>query len=54
MVGAIGTPAITGPVTADTITAMRRGPHDLEAFAERGYGLERLDQLVTELIMGTR
>ena len=33
---AIHTPAIDGPVTADTIAAMRRGPHDLDAFAERG------------------
>jgi len=33
---------------------MRLGPHDLDAMATRGYGHERLDQLVTELLLGTR
>ena len=50
----IHTPAIDGAATADAIAALRRGPHDLEPFAARGYGLERLDQLVTELILGVR
>jgi len=54
MVSAIDEPAIAGEPTADAITALRKGPHDLEAFAARGYGHERLDQLVTELIMGVR
>jgi xylose isomerase len=54
MVRAIDEPAIAGAPTADAITALRKGPHDLEAFATRGYGHERLDQLVTELIMGVR
>jgi xylose isomerase len=39
---------------ADAIRALRAGPHDIGALAETGYGLERLDQLVTELILGTR
>ncbi len=41
-------------VTPDAIAALRRGPHDLEAMAMRGYGNERLDQLVTELLLGVR
>ena len=41
-------------VTPDAITQMRKGPHDLDAMATRGYGLERLDQLVTELLLGSR
>ena len=31
-----------------------RGPHDVEALAAQGYGNERLDQLVTELLLGIR
>jgi xylose isomerase len=54
MLDAIHTPAIDGPATAATIDALRRGPHDLDAMAARGYGHERLDQLVTELLLGTR
>ena len=54
MVPSIHEPAIAGEPTADAISAMRRGPHDLDTFAARGYGHERLDQLVTELIMGVR
>jgi xylose isomerase len=54
MVDAINEPAIAGPATPDAIGALRRGPHDVEAMAARGYGHERLDQLVTELLLGTR
>ena len=53
MVDRLGEPALPA-VTPDAIAAMRRGPHDLEAMAARGYGHERLDQLVTELLLGTR
>jgi xylose isomerase len=53
MVDRLAEPALTS-VTPDAIAAMRRGPHDLEAMARRGYGNERLDQLVTELLLGTR
>jgi xylose isomerase len=53
MVDRLAEPALAA-VTPDTITEMRRGPHDLAAMAARGYGLERLDQLVTELLLGTR
>jgi xylose isomerase len=54
MVGAITEPAIDGSPTADSLDAMRRGPHDVEAMAARGYGIEQLDQLVTELLLGAR
>jgi len=54
MVPDLATPAIGGPVTPDAIAALRRGPHDPDALAARGYGMERLDQLVTELLLGVR
>jgi xylose isomerase len=54
MVESVSTPAIAGAHDADAIAALRRGPHDLEAMAARGYGHERLDQLVTELLLGVR
>jgi xylose isomerase len=41
-------------VTPDGIAQMRKGPHDLDAMATRGYGIERLDQLVSELLLGAR
>jgi len=53
MVDRLAEPALE-TVTPDAIAAMRRGPHDLETMAERGYGHERLDQLVTELLLGAR
>jgi hypothetical protein len=36
------------------LDALRRGPHDEAALADQGYGHERLDQLVTELLLGVR
>jgi xylose isomerase len=53
MVDRLAEPALT-TVTPDAIATLRRGPHDLTAMAARGYGHERLDQLVTELLLGTR
>jgi len=53
MVDRLAEPALVS-VTPDAIAAMRRGPHDLDAMAARGYGHERLDQLVTELLLGVR
>ena len=53
MVDRLAEPALES-VTPDAIADLRRGPHDLEAMAMRGYGNERLDQLVTELLLGTR
>ena len=42
-----------GP-SADALVALRREPRDIQALAERGYRHERLDQLVTELLLGVR
>ena len=53
MVDRLAEPALES-ITSDAIADLRRGPHDLEAMAMRGYGNERLDQLVTELLLGTR
>jgi xylose isomerase len=39
---------------ADAIAALRSTPRDEGALASRGYGLERLDQLVAELLLGVR
>jgi xylose isomerase len=36
------------------LAAIRSTEHDVDAMARRGYGLERLDQLVNELLMGVR
>jgi xylose isomerase len=53
MVPAIHEPAVDA-LTPDAIDRLRRGPHDVAAMAARGYGHERLDQLVTELLLGVR
>jgi xylose isomerase len=53
MVDRLAEPAVP-ELTPDAIAGLRRGPHDLEAMAMRGYGNERLDQLVTELLLGVR
>jgi xylose isomerase len=53
MVDRLAEPALS-TITPDAIATMRRGPHDLETMATRGYGHERLDQLVTELLLGAR
>jgi hypothetical protein len=36
------------------VAALRRTPVDPDRLAARGYGHERLDQLVTELLLGVR
>src|SRR5690606_15235223 len=54
MVRAIDEPAIEGEHTSESIAALRRATYDLGALASRGYGHERLDQLVTELLLGAR
>src|SRR5262249_18406722 len=53
MADRLAAPALES-VTPESIADLRRGPHDLEAMAMRGYGNERLDQLVTELLLGAR
>jgi xylose isomerase len=49
-------PTLPGAVTPDAIAALRRDADrlDVEALAAIGYGHERLDQLVTELLLGVR
>ena len=54
MSGRIAEPTSPGGLTKDSIEAIRSGPHDVGAMAARGYGHERLDQLVTELLLGVR
>jgi xylose isomerase len=47
---ALGEP--TAP--AGGLDEIRRSEFDEDALAAQGYGLERLDQLVTELLLGAR
>ena len=49
-------PTFDGRVTADSIASLRRDGFDvdLDALAQQGLGHERLDQLVTELLLGVR
>ncbi len=41
-------------LTSEAINGIRRASYDLDALANQGYGHERLDQLVTELLLGAR
>jgi xylose isomerase len=43
-----------GAYSRDSAAALRADPGDPNAMASRGYGNERLDQLVMELLMGAR
>jgi xylose isomerase len=54
MVDRLVVPTSPGGIGAEAIAAVRRGPHDTTALAAQGYGHERLDQLVTELLLGVR
>jgi xylose isomerase len=54
MVGQLAIPTSPDGLGSDAIDAMRRAPVDLDTLATRGYGHERLDQLVTELLLGVR
>ena len=49
-------PTLPGNATPDAIATLRRdaGALDVDALAAIGYGHERLDQLVTELLLGVR
>ena len=38
----------------EALDAIKGGAYDVEALAAQGYGNERLDQLVTELLLGVR
>jgi xylose isomerase len=54
MVGRLAAPTSPDGATPDAIASLRRGPHDMDALVAQGYGNERLDQLVTELLLGVR
>jgi xylose isomerase len=47
-------PTSPGGSTAEALDELRRFETDEDALAQRGYGHERLDQLVTELLLGVR
>jgi xylose isomerase len=55
-VGQLFEPTLAGAHTAEGIAALRRdaAAADVDALAAQGYGNERLDQLVTELLLGVR
>jgi xylose isomerase len=54
--GAAGAAQLDEPTVApdQSLDALRQGPFDLPGLSARGYGHERLDQLVTELLLGVR
>jgi xylose isomerase len=54
MADQLGQRTSPGGSGADAIAVLRRGPHDVAALAAQGYANERLDQLVTELLLGVR
>jgi xylose isomerase len=41
-----------GPYSPNSASALLAEDHDLESLARHGYGIERLDQLVVELLLG--
>jgi xylose isomerase len=47
-------PTAPSGAAPEAIASLRRGPHDVDALAAQGYANERLDQLVTELLLGVR
>ena len=52
--GGIKQPTMAGRVTPDSIAALRTEKFDIDALSAYGYGHERLDQLVLELLLGVR
>ncbi len=50
----LATPTIPEGMNAESLLALRNQTFDLNKLAAQGYGHERLDQLVTELLMGLR
>ncbi len=53
MVDQLGVPTLPEPA-ATRFATLRAESFDVDAMAARGYGHERLDQLVTELLLGVR
>ena len=47
-------PTSPGGLGAEALASIRAHQPDLALLAARGYGHERLDQLVTELLLGVR
>ena len=47
-------PTSPGGLDRDALDAIKAGHYDVDALAAQGYGNERLDQLVTELLLGVR
>lgn len=45
---------MAGRVTPDSIAALRTEKFEIDALSAYGYGHERLDQLVLELLLGVR
>jgi xylose isomerase len=54
MVADLARPTSPGGTSPEAIAELRRRRYDVDALAARGYGHERLDQLVTELLLGVR
>lgn len=52
--GGIKQPTMAGRVTPESIAALRNEKLDIDALSAYGYGHERLDQLVLELLLGVR
>jgi xylose isomerase len=52
--GRLAEPTSPGGLDAQALDTLRRGPHDIDALQAQGYGHERLDQLVNELLLGVR
>ena len=50
----LATPTVADPPTPEGIAALRGQTYDLDALGAQGYGNERLDQLVNELLLGVR
>jgi xylose isomerase len=50
----LGEPAFPDGLLEDSFDRLRKERFDLDALAAVGYGHERLDQLVTELLLGVR
>jgi xylose isomerase len=50
----LAVPTSPGGLDRDALDAVKSGAYDIEALAAQGYGHERLDQLVTELLLGVR
>ena len=50
----LGKPTVDGGFSKEAVEALRSESHDLDALGGRETGNERLDQLVTELLLGVR